>query len=54
MKRNSKGGDRKRWWDEECREEKKKVRKELRDWKKGRGDGERSVPLRICMRNVRV
>ncbi|EZA51989.1 hypothetical protein X777_09448 [Ooceraea biroi] len=26
------------WWDEECIEEKKKVRRELRNWRKGRGD----------------
>lgn len=41
MKRNSKEEGRKGWWDEECRKKKKKVRKELRDWKKDKGDGGR-------------
>ena len=27
------------WWDEQCREEKKKVRKELRRWRRKGGDG---------------
>lgn len=35
-----KGARGKRWWDEECREEKKKVRKELIRWRRGRGSGE--------------
>lgn len=24
------------WWDEECKEEKKKVRRTLREWRKGK------------------
>ena len=27
------------WWDKECREEKKKVRRELRRWRKKGGEG---------------
>lgn len=41
VKRNSKEGRRKGWWDKECREEKKKVRKDLSDWKRGRRHGGR-------------
>lgn len=29
------------WWDDECREGKKKVRRELRKWRKGKGSGDR-------------
>lgn len=29
------------WWDEECRESKKRVRWELRRWRRERGGGER-------------
>ncbi|XP_071580245.1 uncharacterized protein [Temnothorax nylanderi] len=29
------------WWDEECRERKREVRKELRKWRKGKGEVER-------------
>ncbi|XP_067214151.1 uncharacterized protein [Linepithema humile] len=32
---------RKGWWDEECVREKKRVRKELRDWRRKGGEGER-------------
>ena len=39
---NRKGekGRRRGWWDEECVEGKKKVRKKLRRWRKGEGDGD--------------
>lgn len=33
------GNIKRRWWDEECRMKKREVRKELREWRKGRGDG---------------
>ncbi|XP_024877677.1 histone-lysine N-methyltransferase, H3 lysine-79 specific-like [Temnothorax curvispinosus] len=29
------------WWDEECTESKREVRKELRKWRKGKGEAER-------------
>lgn len=29
------------WWDEECKEKKRLVRKELKRWRRGEGDGER-------------
>lgn len=29
------GGRKRGWWDEECKEEKNKVRRELRKWKMG-------------------
>ncbi|XP_024875210.1 ABC transporter F family member 4-like [Temnothorax curvispinosus] len=35
-KKNGRG-----WWDEECKEKKREVRKELRKWRKGRGEVER-------------
>lgn len=38
-KRRVEGG-KKGWWDEECRESKEKVRKELRSWKRRGGEGE--------------
>lgn len=31
----------KSWWDNECREKKKEVRKELRKWRKREGDRDR-------------
>jgi len=36
--------DRKRikgWWDEECREKKRKIRRTLRAWRRGNGDKQR-------------
>lgn len=39
-KEEKKGGVRKGWWDEECREKKTRVRKELREWKKRGGEEE--------------
>lgn len=27
------------WWDEECKDKKRKVRRELRDWRKEGGEG---------------
>ena len=32
-------GGKRGWWDEECKEEKNKVRRELRKWRRGEGDG---------------
>lgn len=37
---------RRRWWNKKYKEEKSKVRKELRKWK-GMGDGSRSRELRV-------
>ncbi|XP_077273093.1 uncharacterized protein LOC143903409 [Temnothorax americanus] len=38
-RRDKKNG--RRWWDKECKEKKREVRKELRKWRKGRGEVER-------------
>jgi len=40
-KDESKAGKKAGWWDEECREEKKRVRKSLRRWRKGEGEEEK-------------
>lgn len=34
-------GSKKGWWDEECKEKKKDVKRELRNWRKRGGDGDR-------------
>lgn len=41
------GGEERRrgWWDKECKEE-EKVRRELRKWKRGVGDGSKYRELR--------
>jgi len=39
------GGNKRGWWDKECRERKKEVKKELRNWRK-RGEREESIKRR--------
>lgn len=40
MEKRVVGGGKKEWWDEECRESKEKVRRELRKWRREGGEGE--------------
>lgn len=40
MEKREVEGGKKVWWDEECKESKEKVRKELKSWKRRSGEGE--------------